>query len=410
MENDPLATYLDTLARDENFRVARVLKSAPHEITEVVFFRGAGKAEMGPFVRKRIRTESAMGDGYRRLFDAQQAGRRFRHLPRIYDVHDRGDELVVVMEYVAGRTLRDEVFECNPSLDLARKWFPLLCDAASEMHALMPTPLIHRDLKPTNVLVNGEDLVVIDFGISRTFRDGAEGDTTHFGTRAYAPPEQFGYGQTDARSDVYALGMILCYLLTERDPSPMMAREGFPDAEISPQLRPVLMRACAFDPAARFQSAQQLKSAFLDALEGTVRAVPSIKMMPVQGDESRAASQGKRASGSKKARNVAVVSFWALMILGCVGNIVSPGSSAADEPLWFRVLKYGGWGLFFFTGIAYAMLDKRSFKARFPLLNKPPFSWKFPFGLLLVLIGFAFMILCVALVNVGLAPPFDSGS
>lgn len=93
-------------------------------------------------------------------------------------------------------------------------------------------------------------LTIIDFGIARAFREGAAGDTAHFGTRCYAPPEQFGYGQTDERSDVYALGMLLYYLLAERDPSPSVAAAGFAGPEVPFALRPVLQRACAFDPAA----------------------------------------------------------------------------------------------------------------------------------------------------------------
>lgn len=205
MENDPLAAYLDALARDVCYRVDEVLKTAPHETTEVVYFVGANAAELGPFVRKRIAVDAAMGDAYGHLFQAQRDGRRFRHLPRIYDVHTTGNELVVVMEYIQGRTLRDEVYERDGSVALAAQWFPLLCDGVMELHEQFSPPLIHRDLKPTNIVVSDAGLTIIDFGIARAFREGAAGDTAHFGTRCYAPPEQFGYGQTDERSDVYAL-------------------------------------------------------------------------------------------------------------------------------------------------------------------------------------------------------------
>lgn len=97
------------------------------------------------------------------------------------------------------------------------------------------------------------------------FARGLRGDTAHFGTRCYAPPEQFGYGQTDERSDVYALGMLLYYLLAERDPSPSVAAAGFAGPEVPSALRPVLQRACAFDPSARFQTVRDLKAAFLAA-------------------------------------------------------------------------------------------------------------------------------------------------
>ncbi|KAB1641499.1 DUF5067 domain-containing protein [Adlercreutzia muris] len=127
-------------------------------------------------------------------------------------------------------------------------------------------PLIHRDLKPSNIVVSDGGLTIIDFGIARAFREGAGADTTHFGTRSYAPPEQFGYGQTDVRSDVYALGMLLYYLVTERDPDARVATGGFAEPDVPPMLRPVLQRACAFDPAARFSSVWALKAAFLAAM------------------------------------------------------------------------------------------------------------------------------------------------
>lgn len=127
-------------------------------------------------------------------------------------------------------------------------------------------PLIHRDLKPSNIVVSDGGLTIIDFGIARAFREGTGADTTHFGTRSYAPPEQFGYGQTDVRSDVYALGMLLYYLVTERDPDARVAMGGFAEPDVPPMLRPVLQRACAFDPAARFSSVRALKAAFLAAM------------------------------------------------------------------------------------------------------------------------------------------------
>ena len=81
----------------------------------------------------------------------------------------------------------------------------------------MAAPVIHRDLKPSNIIVSGANytpdtgmtfssLVIIDLGIARVWREGADADTVKFGTRPYAPPEQYGFGQTSVRSDVYALG------------------------------------------------------------------------------------------------------------------------------------------------------------------------------------------------------------
>lgn len=264
MEND-IAAYLDALRRDECYRVVRVLKEAPHETTEVVRFAGANDADLGPFVRKRIKCEACMGGAYRSLMEAQRAGARFLHLPRIEDCYERDDELVVIMEFVRGETLHEAVYRRDPSPDLAREVFPLLCDAVAELHEGFDPPIIHRDLKPGNVILSEGNLTLIDFGIARAYREGAESDTVSFGTRAYAPPEQFGFGQTDVRSDVYALGMLLYYLLTEEVPAPRLAGGPFAAPGIPAPLRSVLSRATAFDPAARYPSARALRTAFEDA-------------------------------------------------------------------------------------------------------------------------------------------------
>lgn len=420
MENDPLATYLEALARDDCYRVERVLKSAPHEVTEVVYFEGANNARLGPFVRKRIRCEAEMGKGYRHLMEAQRAGRRFVHLPRLYDVHERDGELVVVMEYVSGHTLRDEVYEHDPSMALAARWFPQLCDGVTELHELTPAPLIHRDLKPTNVLVSEAQLTIIDFGIARAFREGAEGDTTHFGTRSYAPPEQFGYGQTDERSDVYALGMILYYLLTERDPGPAVVRAGFPDAEIPPLMRGILARACAFDPQARFQSVRELKTAFVEAaerMERPAQAASAKRAGCTTGQNSSPAKPVPPAGSLRSAIwsllgkipvplcriwNGAIWLLWALMTFACFGITFFPVGIQLAAPFWYRVLEYEGFLWLGVCGIGYMFLDKRRLRKRLPALARPPFSNGFVFGGVLFAISAVVMLVCIGITSSGI--------
>lgn len=411
MENDPLATYLDALARDDCYRVERVLKASAHETTEVVYFVGANEAELGPFVRKRISGQVPLGGAYAMLWEAQRAGRRFRHVPRIYDVHERDDDLVVVMEYVADRTLREVVYERDASVDLARALFPALCDGVSELHEGFAVPLIHRDLKPSNIVVNDGGLTIIDFGIARPFRAGAETDTAHFGTRSYAPPEQFGYGQTDERSDGYALGMLLYYLVTERDPSPAVATGGFAGPEVPACLRPVLQRACAFDPADRFPSVRALKAAFLQAVgagggEGAPPATPCATAATMAGGVSpmtgavppTATASGVPAApvvpavsaggspvpagapvapfGSGKlwaARSITAVALWMLFLAAGATLPFDPGEAVAHWPLFLRMAYYWTFTPMFTTGLAGLVMGDGLFArlfARFGLNSK----------------------------------------
>lgn len=226
-----LVDHLASLDRDDSYRVERVLKLSDVESTELVYFEGSGGGSLGPFVRKRIDASAQIGGAYERLFAAQRAGRRFEHLPRIVDCHRVGDELDVVMEYVEGETLEALVRRLGATPDYARGLYPVLCEAVGELHAGFAAagepgvPVIHRDLKPSNIIVSGvrytadagmtfSSLVIIDLGIARVWRDGADADTVKFGTRSYAPPEQFGFGQTSVRSDIYALGALLFFCLT----------------------------------------------------------------------------------------------------------------------------------------------------------------------------------------------------
>ena len=271
MVNDEISRYLAAIERDDCYRVDAVLKESQYEVTQRVFFVGANGAERGPYIRKLINRDSGMGDAYMRIFEVQQEGRRFKHIPKLHDCYHDERHLVVVMEFVEGETLQDVVYQHDPSLQLAREVFPLVCDAVTELHESFDPPLIHRDLKPSNVMLAGGTLTIIDFGIARAFREGAEADTVKFGTRAFAPPEQFGFGQTTVQSDVYALGMLLYYCLTEKIPTQQVRDLKFEGEGIPTCLQPVLVRATALDMAERYATVKELKVAFQEALNGEKR-------------------------------------------------------------------------------------------------------------------------------------------
>ena len=271
-----LAGHLASLERDDSYRVDRVLKHSDVETAELVYFEGSGGGSLGPFVRKRIDASAQIGGAYERLFAAQHAGRRYEHLPRIVDCRRVGDELCVVMEYIEGETLGALVGRLGATPDYACELFGTLCDAVAELHAgfasagEMAAPVIHRDLKPSNIIVSGANytpdtgmtfssLVIIDLGIARVWREGADADTVKFGTRSYAPPEQYGFGQTSVRSDVYTLGALLFFCLTGADPKPgREMREQCEAYDVPVPLADVICMAMALDPDKRFASAKAL--------------------------------------------------------------------------------------------------------------------------------------------------------
>ena len=210
------------------YRVDEVLKRSGTEVTEVVYYLGRDGGELGPFVRKRILAVSGAGSAYDAIFQAERAGERFLFLPRVMDVRRVGDEVHVIMEFVPGETLDTLVDRVGASPELACRLMPVVCEAASELHERFQPPIIHRDLTPSNIMVLDSDgaskpvVTLIDFGISRRWQEGADTDTTHFGTRSYAPPEQFGFGQTDVRSDIFALGGVLFFCCVGEQPQPAL--------------------------------------------------------------------------------------------------------------------------------------------------------------------------------------------
>ena len=139
-------------------------------------------------------------------------------LPRIVDIIDNGITIYVVMDYIEGESLDKILNEYGTqSEEKVIEWAMQIADALSYLHGQKP-PIIYRDMKPANVMLKPEgNIKIIDFGIAREYKEQSLADTTVLGTKGYAPPEQYS-GQTDPRSDIYALGMTMHHLLTGADP------------------------------------------------------------------------------------------------------------------------------------------------------------------------------------------------
>ncbi len=402
-----LAEHLASLDRDDSYRVERVLKCSDVETTELVYFEGSGGGSLGPFVRKRIDASAQIGGAYERLFAAQRAGRRFEHLPRIVDCRRAGEELDVVMEYVEGETLEGARGRLGATPDYARELYPVLCEAVGELHAGFAAagepgvPVIHRDLKPSNIIVSGvryaadagmtfSSLVIIDLGIARVWRDGADADTVKFGTRPYAPPEQYGFGQTSVRSDVYALGALLFFCLTGVDPKPGLDMREQCEARVIPTpLADVVCMSMALDPAKRFASAEALGRATRTAydLSRPVRP-PAPVLVRTPASETVLTPQGlQNPTGLRPAAFAAcgllsrvpeslgriwntLVCFSLLVFFaGSHFAVFHPTGANQSYPTWLLIIEY----FFFVDGLMvlmhFALLDKRRLRRRFALLD-----------------------------------------
>ena len=180
-------------------------------------------------------------------------------LPRFFEQYQNDQILCVVREYIEGEPLSEYVKEKQLTIRQIVSFGEQLCDILSVLHGRTP-PVIHRDIKPENIIVKpDETLALIDFDISRAYRENAGGDTVFFGTRGYAPPEQYGFGQTDNRADLYALGVLLRYLVTGS------IREN-PNVTFNAQLQKVIRRCTAFSPEERYHDASEIKADLRKAL------------------------------------------------------------------------------------------------------------------------------------------------
>lgn len=165
------------------------------------------------------------------------------YLPAVYEVSIDSDTTVVFEEYIAGQSAG--------SVDMTEKQCRMimkeLCDVLIFLHDM---GIIHRDIKPSNILMAEDGHIrLIDFDAARMPKEDLDQDTMQLGTRGYAPPEQYGFSQTDERADIYALGVTVKQLLGKRAEKPRYKR--------------VLTKCTALDPNKRYQSVRQVRKAFL---------------------------------------------------------------------------------------------------------------------------------------------------
>lgn len=187
------------------------------------------------------------------------------HLPTVADFFRESGKYYLVMEYVRGQTMQSILAELGriPEATVL-PWARQLCAVLGFLHSQQP-PIIFRDLKPANIMITQQGQVkLIDFGIARHFQPDKEGDTRALGTPGYAAPEQYGRDQSDARTDIYGLGVTLYHLLSGRDPS--LHPFHFPPLRqlapaVSVQTALTIEQAVQRDPNARFQTMEAMQAA-----------------------------------------------------------------------------------------------------------------------------------------------------
>jgi eukaryotic-like serine/threonine-protein kinase len=196
-------------------------------------------------------------------------------IPKIFDYFTFDERSYLVLEFVHGKDLEAVLNETVGFLseDRVVGWAIELCDVLNYLHNHKPEPIIFRDMKPSNVMVNQHGhIVLIDFGIAKNFKSGQRG--TMIGTEGYSPPEQYR-GEATPLADIYSLGATLHHLLTRRDPriEPPFTFSERPVRSVNPavsvEIEAVINTALQYNPQDRYQSAEEMKQALLAAAKKT---------------------------------------------------------------------------------------------------------------------------------------------
>ncbi|MBZ0294060.1 MAG: serine/threonine protein kinase [Anaerolineae bacterium] len=196
------------------------------------------------------------------------------NIVRVLDFFTQNERSFLVMEYVEGQNLHEMVVKRQEPFpeETVLEWALQVCDVLHYLHTHNP-PVIYRDLKPSNIMIDvGDQVKLVDFGIARPFEETE--DNTHVVSQGYSPPEQY-WGAADPRSDIYALGCTLHFLLTGQDPAALsvaIPRDINPD--VSDHMDQIVQRATQQDVWSRYQSALEMKDELTYRRADTVAAKP----------------------------------------------------------------------------------------------------------------------------------------
>ncbi len=177
----------------------------------------------------------------------------FNHIggiPQIIALYEEDNQLVVIENYISGSSLQEMIDRSNISMDAIYQYMTELCSILEKLHSLQP-PIIHRDIKPSNIIITEYNhVMLLDFNAAKFFSESDNTDTVLLGTKGYAAPEQYGFGSSTPRTDIYALGVLMKELTSVWQAPPKV-------------LADIIAKCIQMNPADRYQSVSELKAALL---------------------------------------------------------------------------------------------------------------------------------------------------
>ena len=199
--------WLEDVLQDE-YEQVRVLKESPRGSVRLIRHRASGKQ----FI---LRQFTGNAEVYQKLL-----GYSCQNLPETLEVAVDGERALVIEEFIEGDTLdfllEGALFTPQETKEIVTQ----LCQALWVLHSMAA---VHRDIKPENIIMRGQQAVLIDFDAARLHKPEQEADTQVLGTTGFAAPEQYGLSQSDVRTDIYALGVLMNVMLTGEHPSKRLA-------------------------------------------------------------------------------------------------------------------------------------------------------------------------------------------
>lgn len=207
LEGIPIFTWLLNILQNE-YDLVRILKESPRGSVRLIRHKATGNR----FILRRFRGSAEV---YQKLLEYTCP-----HLPTVYEVAARDGEALVLEEYIEGDTLGFLLKEALFSPEETRKIVRQVCKALWVLHSI---GAVHRDVKPENIILRGDETVLIDFDAARFHKPEHDNDTQILGTTGFAAPEQYGLSQSDIRTDIYSLGVLINVMLTGQHPSKKLA-------------------------------------------------------------------------------------------------------------------------------------------------------------------------------------------